>query len=392
MQDTYGDDYQDLLVDIDLDLPDHIEPSSGWVAGEPAKQRLSEGAKKAAEIADQKGDQDAPPNRELEEAKRAAREAQARLDALTQQSAADRERALKAEGDAHKMETTALTAHAARMKSEYDRANSDKTQVKSHIAQWNSHVEMAKQNLIAARESGDAKTEAEMQDQIAQARAQIAQLEQTEVNVDREIQRLKAEADKAVAQVQRSRQAAAEREERLRREAEEEAKKPKPVDPDQYVEKVRNAIGDYGADWFKEHKEFAVDGAKNRRAQAFVEDWVDRNGEAALRTPAFKEALEARFFPENVKKKDPDPEPQTTRRQEKRMSDEDRDAQAAAPPGRQSNSAASGGNGSGGGGSKMRLTQLEAEHAVELFPDLDPAAARKQYAENKAKLMAAGKL
>lgn len=388
MQDTYGDEYQDLLVDIDLDLPEHIQPSSGWVSGEPAKQRLSEGAKKAEESLNQ----EAEPNRELEEAKRAAREAQQRLDQLSQQSAADRERAMKAEGDAHKSETIALTAHAARMKSELDRATSDKSQVKSHISQWNNHIEMAKQNLISARESGDAKTEAEMQDQIATARAQIAQLEQTDVNVDREIQRLKQEADAAVAQVQRSRQAAAEREERLRREAEEEAKKPKPIDPDVYVEKVRRAIGDYGAEWFKEHKEFATDDAKNRKAQAFTEDWVDRHGEAALRTPAFKEALEARFFPQNVKKKDADPEPQQqTRRQEKRMSDEDRDAQAAAPVGRQTNSASGGSNGSSGG-SKMRLTVEEANAALDLFPEMDPAAARKAYAENKAKLIAAGKL
>lgn len=379
-----GDDYQDLLVDIDLDLPDHIEPSSGWTVGAPAKQRQSEGAKKA----EKSDDQDAPPNRELEEARRSAREAQERVDQLSKQSAADRERAIDAEAKEAKSRSLALNSHAARMKSEHDRATSDLTQVKSHIAQWNSHIEMAKQNQNAAREAGDFKTETEMQDQIAQARAQIAQLESTGTNVDREVQRLKREAEEAIANAQQARKDAAENEERLKKEREEEANREKPVDPGEYVAKVRKAVGDHGADWFKDNQEFIRDKAKNRKVQAFVEDWVDRNGEAAMRTPAFRKALDGRFNPEAAKKEEDDPPP-TTRRQEKRMSDEDRDAQSAAPVGRQSNSAEGGGKPSG---SKMRLTQTEANAAYDLFPNLDEQSARKKYAENKAKLIAAGKL
>ena len=131
-----------------------------------------------------------------------------------------------------------------------------------------------------------------MQDQI-DGLAQHPQLEQTEVNVDREIQRLKQEADNAVSQAQRARQAAAEAEERLKKEREEEAKKPQPIDPDKYITDVRRAVGDHGADWFNDHKEFITDKGKNRKVQAFVEDWVDRNGEDAMRTPAFRRTDDA---------------------------------------------------------------------------------------------------
>jgi hypothetical protein len=79
--------------------------------------------------------------------------------------------------------------------------------------------------------------------------------------------------------------------------------------PDDFIKTVQGKIGDHAAEWFKKHREFITDDRLHKRRQTFGEDWVDRNGENAVRTAKFTEALDERFGFAQAKKAAPAPEP-----------------------------------------------------------------------------------
>lgn len=372
-----GDD--DLLVDIDLDLPTNVAAASGWMAPDASTDDDAPADPKKAD------DAVAPANaEELEAARRAAQEAQARLDALQEQAQADREARLKAQEEAQKNQTYALNAHVARMESHLARVQADHEQLNTSISAWKSHVDMAKQRLAAADEVGDAKAKAEMMAQIAEAHSMITQLEAGRMGAASAIEEAKRQHERAMAAAHYAREQA--EKEATAKSTEKDPKPEAKVTPDDYIKQVRGVIGDHGADWFDKHREFITDKGLHKKMQNFVEDWVDRNGEGALRSQKFTEALDERFgFAKPQPKKAaaaPPPE------EDDDMEDETPRAPAA-PVSRQSNSVA---KPNGGGGSKVRLSADEAATAQLMYPDLSPADARKKYATNKARLIADNRL
>lgn len=366
---------EEMLVDIDLDLPANVAAASGWVAPELDDE------KPAAKVGKDDASADPLPSKELEDARRAAQEAQARLDAISKQAQNDRAERLKAQEEAQKNQTYALNAHLARMDANLARVQSDHDQLATSLEAWKSHVDMAKRQLQQAQEVGDSKAQAEMTAQLAEAHAMIAQLEAGRVGAARDIEQAKRDREAAI----RAAQAAAER---AQAESQRPEKTPQPEapTPDDFVKAVRGKIGDHAAGWFEKHREFITDERLHKRMQNFVEDWVDRNGEDAIRTTKFTEALDDRFgF--SAKKAAPAPAAE----QEDDMEDEKpaRTPGAPAAPVSRGNSV---GKAPGTTGSKVRLSSDEAATAALMYPELSPADARKKYATNKARLIADGRL
>lgn len=355
-----GDD--ELLVDIDLDIPVSVAAANGWVIeDEPADK---EPAAKVPAVAKQP----AASSDELESVRRIAETAQARGDALARTAEEERRARLKAEEEAQRNQTYALNAHLARVTADHD-------QLAQAITQWETHAEMAKRQMAQAAEAGDWNAHAEAQRAVAKAEASIAQLETGKAGAKQDIEAAK-----------RARQAAIEAaQQRASQPQTREEPEPKVIAED-YIDQVRAKVGAPAADWLKDHKEFVTDGRLNRKMQAFVEDWADRNGENALRSAALREALEDRFFPK-AKSKDTreseddtvsEPEEETPRRQ------------PAAPVSR--TNGAKPGIQTGAKGTKVRLSAEEAQTAVHMYPDLTPQDAQKRYATNKARLMSEGRL
>lgn len=366
-----GDD--DLLVDIDLDLPTNVAAASGWVSTEPPEPKKEE-KPKASEPA---------PSAELEEARRQAQDAQSRLDALSKRADEEREGRLKAQELAERNQTYALNAHLARLDANLARVTSDHEQINTSISAWKGHLDMAKRQFALAREAGDTRAEADLTDQIAEARNILNNLEAGKTGSASAIEEAKRNRDQA-------RLAAQEVQKRTDEEAEQARGKepqPKQITPDEHISNVREKAGNYAADWFKEHREFITDGRLQKKMQVFVEDWVDRNGESAVRTQSFKDALDERF---GFKKAEPDPEPEPE--EEEEMEDEKpqrSQAAPAAPVSRQSNSVT---KPNGQPGSRIRLSEQEQATALMMYPDMTPGDAKKKYATNKARLIADGRL
>jgi hypothetical protein len=371
-----GDD--EMLVDIDLDLPTSVAAASGWIPSDadddvkPAKA----GKADAAGV-------DPLPSKELEDARRAAQEAQTRLDAITKQAETDRAERVKAQDEAAKNQTYALNSHLARMDAELKRVQSDHDQLATSLGAWKSHVEMAKRQLAQAIDVGDSKAQAEMNAQIAEGHAMLTQLEAGRAGAQRDIELAKRDRETAIRAAQAASEKAQTDADKRAQVKEQEAA----PTPDDFITTVRGKIGDHAAEWFKSHRDFITDERLHKRMQNFVEDWVDRNGESAIRTSKFTEALDDRFgFAQ--KKAAPAAEPAD---EEEDMEDE-KPARAPAAPAAPVSRGNSVGKAPGTSGSKVRLSSDEAATAALMYPDLQPADARKKYATNKARLIADGRL
>lgn len=356
-----GDD--DMLVDIDAE----VAAANGWTSlladDEPDKPTKDEPKKDAVP---------AVSAEDLETARRAAAEAQARLEALTKTTETERAARLKAQADADRNQTYAVNAHLARTQANLDRVKADHDSFDTAISQWKAQADMAVQQMASAAENGDWKAHANMQATLAEAKATVAQLEAGRAGAKAQIDKAAREQEEAVILAQ----------EASKRKPEPETDK-KTITPDELIGRVRQAIGNPGADWLQSHREFTTDERMYRKLQTFMEDWVDRNGESALRTPALAEALDARFFPK--------PAPKTEDDDVSEEEEAPRRAAPAAPVSRQSNSA-SRSPGSPAPAGKVRLSPDEQATALQMYPEMSPADARKRYATNKARLQAEGRL
>ena len=362
------------MVDIDLDLPTNVAAASGWVSTEPVEPKKTEEKSKASEPAHVA---------ELEEARRQAQDAQSRLDALSKRADEERQGRLRAQELAERNQTYALNAHLARMDANLARVTSDHEQINTSISAWKSHLDMAKRQFTLAREAGDTRAEADLTEQIAEAKNILNSLEAGKTGSAGAIEEARRNRDQARLATQEAQKRAEEEAELAAKREREPASKQ--ITPDEYISNVREKAGNYAADWFKEHREFITDGRLQKKMQVFVEDWVDRNGASAVRTASFKDALDERF---GFKKAEPTPAPE----EEEEMEDEKpqrSQAAPAAPVSRQSNGTS---KPNGAPGSRIRLSEQEQATALMMYPDMAPTDAKKKYATNKARLIADGRL
>lgn len=80
---------------------------------------------------------------------------------------------------------------------------------------------------------------------------------------------------------------------------------PKYRTPEDWIDgEAKSFVGDDGAKWLKEHRELILDGAKNQQLISFCRYYASKHGQSSLKSQAFRNALDAEFFPEEVEMAD----------------------------------------------------------------------------------------
>lgn len=290
--------------------PAKDEPKVGWRASSLAKDK-------------DKGPSDADRisaiERERDEAARSAEEARARAAEAEARAEAEAAARMKAEGTSQLREQQAMNAH-------WHRLQSDKGQIEAAITATLSESQSIERDLIAATETGDAVKAAAAQRALAKAEAALAQLEQGKSAADAQIE----EARRLFDEHARNRDRVPEP-----KPVPVPKKEPPPVvtqTADQWIDTTaKAALGDAGATWLRENKTFVTDAKENRRLLAFADLYAIEHGASALKSEAFIEALNDKFFPDRDRDTEPEheraPEPERPRAR----------TQAAAPVSRSGN-------------------------------------------------------
>lgn len=206
----------------------------------------------------------------------------------------DLERAARARAEAeaaHAREGHAQAFHLAvtrenqAMHAHWAKINADLENIKSASSSTQIEAETAQQAYIAASEAGDFTKAADAQRRIARAESALSQLETGRIAAERHIEDTRS-AFQRVA------------EERQRPEPRREpapAQQEKPIAPDAWIDGARMTIGDDGADWLRENKEFVTDADKNAKFIAYANYYAKKHGQAALKSEAFRDTLDAEF-------------------------------------------------------------------------------------------------
>lgn len=369
------DNDQDLIIDIPLDgiSIDHDDAASA----KPTKPVLPTGGARPSALAKAAGKPDADRisalERERDEAARVAAEARTRATQLEEVARVAAEGRVKAEETAERRTREAMGSHWAKL-------HADKAQIEGAIAATQAEANAAERDLVAAAEAADAVKQAAAQRALAKAEAVLAKLEDGRLAAD--------------AQIDETRRLYEERQ----RHAREPKPEPKPEPPkkaeaepeaprtaDEWIDKTaRTALGEDGAAWLREHKEFVTDAKLNRKLLRFADDYVDDHGPAALKSAEFRAALNERFFP----KADEGDDMSANDDGEVDLAEEPappaKRTAPSAPVSRSSPARPQSGNG------KIRLSPDEQSIAAQMYPDLDRNAALKKYASNKARAIADG--
>lgn len=296
--------------------------------------------------------------------------------------AADAEkRAQEASEKASTRERQAISAHLEKLKSEWQSRNADKGQIEAGINAEKARVQSAREKYRAAREAGDVAAETEAVTAISDSQSIIHQLETGKVGAENEITRLEKlyEEHAALARdvLEQEERKAKEAKQRAETEAAAKASQPKALTGDEWIESARSSVGDDGVAWLKEHKEFATDQKLNRKLFLFAEDYALDNGQESLKSKAFLDALNEKFFPNQESEGDD-------------VAEEVDDEPAPAPPKKSAVASAPVSRSSPGRSTtqvqngKVRLTSDEQSIALQMYPDMDRNSALKKYASNKA--------
>lgn len=260
----------------------------------PARVSALARSGRSRDDAPEKDERIAALEREREEARReaeAARAALAEAAEFARQAQAGR---VTAEDTARLREQQAMRAHVLRLQS-------DKSQIEGAISATQSEAAMAQRELIQAIEAGDAKRQAEAQHAIAKAEAALSQLENGKYAADTEL----SKANRLFEEHEQARTAARKAEPAPERRAEPQ---PEAMTPDKWIDTtVRQVLGDKGADWLRENKQFATDTKLNRKFLRFADEYAEDHGQGALKSAEFLEALNDKFFPDR-EEREPEPE------------------------------------------------------------------------------------
>ena len=214
-----------------------------------------------------------------------------RIAALERNLEAERSRAAAAEAAAiaaHesriKAESTASERTEQAMRSHWAKINSDFSQIAGAIAQTQSEADIAQKEMIAAHEAGDMARVATAQRAMSKAEAALVQLESGRIAAEEEIARTKRVYESYTPTKP------------------EPAPKvePRAPTPDEWIDSTRSALGDEGADWLRQNKQFATDPKMNRKLLRFADEYAEDHGQGALKSADFVAALNAKFFPDET--------------------------------------------------------------------------------------------
>ena len=350
----------DLIIDIDDPLGEATEPR-------PAKgQPRADGGR----VGKAENDRIAELERKLADASRSSEADRIRAtDALASAREA-------AEARARAEEESARSINIAK-NSHWEKLQSDQHLIESAINTTKAFEAAAKRDYILAREQADAGAEADAMARLAEHRASLGQLDAGLADAKDKIARTRA----AFAAQDAEKPATVARPEPPTKVADPEPKQPT---ADEWIESTKSTIGEDGANWLREHREFVTDNVMHQKLLTFAKMYELDHGQGALKAEAFREALDAKFFPQEAddmtaddaepspsKRADPEPERRTA---------------PSAPVSRTSSN-----NPGSTTPRPVRLTPDEQSVATQMYPNLDRNAALKRYASNKARATAAGR-
>lgn len=184
-------------------------------------------------------------------------------------------------------EEKATKATGISWESHWERVNSDAANVESGLSQIKQLVDAAKRDLRSASEASD-------HDKVAELTEQIGTLTNNRIELERAERITKAEVEKA----RRGYQSYAEGQEKTTKEVEPEVKKdpePKQLSPDEWIRQFPRKT----STWLREHPDYVVGGPKHDKLLKFAKEWVDDYGQPTLHTPAFIDAMNKEFDPQD---------------------------------------------------------------------------------------------
>ena len=190
----------------------------------------------------------------------------------------------------------ALTRENQAMHAHWAKINADLDNLKSASSATQLEAETAQQAYVAASEVGDHQKAAEAQRRMAKAESQLSQLENGKIAAERQIE----ETRSAFQRVADDRQRPAPRPETV-------AQPEKPISPDAWIDGARTTLGDDGAEWLRENREYVTDPDKNAAFIAYATYYGKTHGQSALKSEEFREALDSSFA--NGRDEDADPVP-----------------------------------------------------------------------------------
>lgn len=229
-------------------------------------------------------EQPAPPEKAVEEAKpeptfsdadyaraqKQAEELRAAADAARKEVEEARAARLKAEEELALKDNALLRAH-------YARVSADQGTIEATIANWEAAAEVAKREMILAREAGDTAAESEAIRKMQRAENSISKLEESRHG-----------AQQAIAEAERALTAPAP--EKPKR----EDPAPKQITPDDWVKDARAKAGDKIGDWFEKNREFVTNPNLHQAAMTFINYQTMRG--KPINSDAFIRSLNKEFL------------------------------------------------------------------------------------------------
>jgi len=264
----------ELVVEIPSDVIQFGQDADGLPRTDPVAPAKPARAAPDADGAVKTGDRDRRERERLQRERDELAERAARAEQIAAQALADREQAsqLVAERTGQ-----TLRAHAAKVYSDYQ-------QIVGAIGAAQTEAQTAEQEFVRASEAGEHARAAAAQRSIAKAEAALAQLESGKVAAESAVREAHDLLNRGATTPSAPAQPA--------------APPPRAPTPDEWIDTARQAIGDDGADWLRENKQYVTDPRLNKRLLRFVEDYADEHGQSALKEDGFRAALDAKFFPD----------------------------------------------------------------------------------------------
>jgi len=279
---------------------------------------------------------------------------------------------------------------AQAMQSHWAKVNADAQAIDTAIGSTKQNMIVLQARIRQANEAGDHDKAAEAQSLLTDAQLDMRELERGKDGISAEIERvrgtLQSMANARVAEPEKKK-------------VEAEARQPDPtppkqVSPDEWIDTVaKEHIGDKGAGWLKDNKQFVTDPKLHKRLLNFAAEYAEDHGNAGLKSDEFLGALNARF---NIKgKEEAAAEPEDDGVIEVDTNPNPKEAEPApkaatsAPAAPVSRGAP--GKASTGTPGKVRLSAEQYAIAPNLFPDMTPELARKAYAESLVRAQKEGR-
>lgn len=291
-------------------------------------------------------------------AQRQVEDSRVAADAARKEAEEARAARLKAEEDSALKDNALLRAH-------YARVNADQGTIEATIANWEAAAEVAKREMILAREAGDTAAESDAIRKMQRAENSISRLEESK----HVTQQTLAEAERALT---------APAPERPKRE--EQPPAPKQITPDDWVKDARAKAGEKIGEWFDKNREFVTNPDLHKAAMAYINYQTTRG--KPINSDAFIRSLNKEFLEdETAMATEDDAKPEVVKQEAKPAKTATR-APSAAPVSR---------NGSYFSSSNMNAAQVKLPPKLAAFvraSGLDPV----KYAIGAVEDIKAGKI